>query len=122
MRNTQYGSPITRDPLIPRNYFDINWKETGYRDGHPSGPQLFVQLWPGRWINDNGAVVNVPAVDLTLAIGTNCIQLDRATGAVVADATFNPGSIPLWLVTTEGSYRIDTAMDLRGLPGVPGGV
>jgi hypothetical protein len=118
---TQHGSPTVRDPLISRNYFDIDWIETGWRERHaPTDPQLVVTLHPGRWINDSGAVITVQRVTLVLANGTNCLQLDRVSGAIVTDAQFNADSLPLWQLETDlPRQRITGAMDVRGIAGLP---
>lgn len=117
----QHGAPTERDQLVPRNYFDIDWLVTGWRERYdPTDPQLVITLKPGRWINDSGEVVTVLSVTITPADGANFVQLDRASGAIVADVQFNADSIPLWLIEVDAVHqRIASAMDLRGVAGLP---
>jgi hypothetical protein len=115
--------PITRDPLTPGGGFAIDWTNTGYRDGYaPTDPQLIVTILPGRWIDDSGALVTTAPVSVALADGTNAIQLDRASGAIVADTVFNPDAIPLYLIDAVwATQRIVSVIDARGLAGLPAG-
>lgn len=113
--------PPVHDPLTPSAAFGIDWTQTGYRERYaPTGPQVVATIMPGRWINDSGALVTTTPVAIPLAHGTNAIQLDRTSGAIVADTAFNADSIPLWLLTMDAtSCRILTVIDVRGLAGVP---
>ncbi|HEY6117399.1 MAG TPA: hypothetical protein VI172_15715, partial [Candidatus Dormibacteraeota bacterium] len=112
-----------RDPLVPACYFDIDWLGTGHREHYdPTDPQLVVAIMPGRWINDSGAVATADRVCVALADGPNALQLDRGSGAIVADVQFNADSLPLWLVETDADHRrIVSVMDLRGVAGLPAG-
>ena len=66
----QYGAAIARDPLLPANYFEIDWLGTGHRAQYaPTDPELVVAITPGRWINDSGAVVTTERVSMSLADG-----------------------------------------------------
>jgi hypothetical protein len=115
--------PITRDPLTPGGGFAIDWTRTGYREGYaPADPQLIVTILPGRWIDDSGALAITAPVSLALADGANALQLDRASGAIVADTAFNADSLPLYLIETDAaSRRIVSVIDARGLAGLPAG-
>jgi hypothetical protein len=115
--------PITRDPLTPAGAFAIDWTRTGYREGYaPTDPQLVVTILAGRWINDSGALMTTAPVSVALADGANAIQLDRESGAIVADTAFNADSIPLYRIETDAAtHRTISVVDVRGLPGLPAG-
>jgi len=117
----QFGAPATRDPLLPGNYFDIDWGETGWRERHaPTDPALVITLHAGRWINDSGVLTTVQPVTVILADGTTCLQLDRASGAIVSDVQFNADNLPLWQVVSDLAHqRILSVIDCRGCAGLP---
>lgn len=119
----QFGSPPSRDPLIPRNYFDVDWTETGWRERHaPTDLSLVITIRAGRWINDSGLLTTVQGVTIVLEDGTNCLQLDRPSGAIITDGSFQEDSVPLWQLEADLAHqRITSVIDCRGLAGLPAG-